>query len=295
MYGFLAMLRAKESSFLSGEIRLAEQVANQCAIGIRQAQLYQESQKQVIKLQELNQLKEDFIHTVSHELRTPLTSMKMALTLLGIHKNNPERVQAYLDILTSEWNRELALVNELLELQAIESGTRVYSLDLLDIQTWIPEIVQSFELRCVEHSQIFRLDLDPEINTWVTDQHLLGRILLELLNNACKYTPPEHSITLTLQHIQTGIQIEVTNTGVTITPEHQTKIFEKFHRLPDLDVFNQGGTGLGLSLVKKVVELLGGEITLHSADNITTFRIQLPDLAKDPGDPMDVAVSPLSA
>ncbi len=295
MYGFLAMLRAKESSFLSGEIRLAEQVANQCAIGIRQAQLYQESQKQVIKLQELNQLKEDFIHTVSHELRTPLTSMKMALTLLGIHKNNPERVQAYLDILTSEWNRELALVNELLELQAIESGTRVYSLDLLDIQTWIPEIVQSFELRCAEHSQIFRLDLDPEINTWVTDQHLLGRILLELLNNACKYTPPEHSITLTLQPIQTGIQIEVTNTGVTITPEHQTKIFEKFHRLPDLDVFNQGGTGLGLSLVKKVVELLGGEITLHSADNITTFRIQLPDLAKDPGDPMDVAVSPLSA
>ncbi len=293
MYGFLSMLRPKESSFLTGEIRLAEQVANQCAIGIRQAHLYQASQKQVLKLQELNQLKEDFIHTVSHELRTPLTSMKMALTLLGIHKDNPEKVQTYLDILTSEWNRELALVNELLELQAIESGTRAYSLSSLDIQSWIPELVQSFELRCAEHSQIFRLDLDPEINTWVTDQHLLGRILLELLNNACKYTPSNHSIGLILKPIQTGIQIEVTNTGVTISPEHQTKIFEKFHRLPHLDVFNQGGTGLGLPLAQKVVELLGGEISLHSADNITTFRIQLPHLAQDPEDPI-VAVSPLS-
>lgn len=293
MYGFLSMLRPKKSSFLSGEIRLAEQVANQCAIGIRQAQLYQESQKQVIKLQELNQLKEDFIHTVSHELRTPLTSMKMALTLLGIHKDNPEKVQTYLDILTSEWNRELALVNELLELQAIESGTRAYSLSSLDIQSWLPALVQSFELRCAEHSQMFRLDIDPEINIWVTDQHLLGRILLELLNNACKYTPSDQSIRLTLRPIQTGIQIEVTNTGVTISPEHQTKIFEKFHRLPHLDVFNQGGTGLGLPLVQKVVELLGGEISLHSAANVTTFRIQLPDLAKDPEDPV-VAVSPLS-
>jgi PAS domain S-box-containing protein len=276
IYGFISLCRSKEISFLPGEIRLVEQVANQCTIGIRQAHLYQESQEQVSKLQELNQLKEDFIHTISHELRTPLTSMKMALTLIDVHKHDPIRVETYLNILRLEWNRELNLVNELLELQALESGTRNLTLSSIDLHTWIPELIRPFHLRCQEHHQLFEIDLDARIPTFITDENLLGRVLLELLNNACKYTPPQQSIRLAIQSAQSGILITITNTGVTIDRAHQSKIFEKFHRLPSLDFYNQGGTGLGLALVQKVVELLEGEMSLFSANDITTFTIRLP-------------------
>ncbi|MGF1577563.1 MAG: PAS domain S-box protein [Cyanophyceae cyanobacterium] len=276
IYDFISLCRAKESSFLPGETRLAEHVANQCAIGIRQAHLYQGSQTQVTKLQELNQLKEDFIHTISHELRTPLTSMKMALTLIDIHKHDPIRVDTYLSILRLEWNRELNLVNELLELQALESGTSNLNLSSIDLHTWIPELIRPFHLRCQEHHQLLEIDLDASIPAFVTDEYLLGRVLLELLNNACKYTPYQESISLAIQSTEAGILITITNTGVTIDRAHQIKIFEKFHRLPKFDFYNQGGTGLGLALVQKVVELLEGEISLSSANDITTFAIWLP-------------------
>ena len=274
---FLTLSRDKSNPFVSGEIRLAEQVANQCAIGIRQARLYQQSQQQVQKLQELNQMKEDFIHTISHELRTPLTSMKMALTLLKVSQSNEQR-EKYHQILEFEWNRELTLVNELLELQALESGTRDIILSRICLPDWIPLVLNPFQLRCQEREQQFDLAWDPALEALTTDQFLLERVLVELLNNACKYTPPGDTITLSAAPIPTGIQVQVSNTGVTIPADQLSAIFEKFHRIPRLDRYNQGGTGLGLALVKKVVEVLQGTLSVESEANITTFTVQLPSL-----------------
>ncbi|MGF1575819.1 MAG: PAS domain-containing protein [Cyanophyceae cyanobacterium] len=274
---FLTLTRDQLDPFMPGEIRLAEQVANQCAIGIRQARLYQQSQQQVQKLQELNQMKEDFIHTISHELRTPLTSMKMALTLLKVSQSNEQR-EKYHQILEFEWNRELTLVNELLELQALESGTHDIILSCICLPDWIPLVVNPFQLRCQEREQQFDLAWDPALEALNTDQFLLERVLVELLNNACKYTPPGDTITLSAAPITTGIQVQVSNTGVTIPADQLSAIFEKFHRITRLDRYNQGGTGLGLALVKKVVELLRGTLSVESEANITTFTVQLPSL-----------------
>ncbi len=274
---FLTLTRDQLDPFVPGEIRLAEQVANQCAIGIRQARLYQQSQQQVQKLQELNQMKEDFIHTISHELRTPLTSMKMALTLLKVSQSDEQR-EKYHQILEFEWNRELTLVNELLELQALESGTRDIILSCICLPDWIPLVLNPFQLRCQEREQQFDLAWDPALEALTTDQFLLERVLVELLNNACKYTPPGDTITLSAAPIPTGIQVQVSNTGVTIPADQLSAIFEKFHRIPRLDRYNQGGTGLGLALVKKVVEVLQGTLSVESEANITTFTVQLPSL-----------------
>ncbi len=274
---FLTLWRSQSAPFLPGEIRLAEQVANQCAIGIRQARLYQKAQEKVRRLEELNQLKEDFIHTVSHELRTPLTSMKMAIAMLKISETQEQR-NRYHQILEFEWNRELNLVNELLELQALESGTRSITLSCIQLSGWITALIDPFQMRCQDREQQLTLSLDPAATNITTDQGLLERVLLELLNNACKYTPPQASISLNISALAQGIRFEVINTGVTIPAEHLGSIFEKFQRIQSLDRYNQGGTGLGLALVKKVVETLQGSIRVESAMDTTIFTIELPSL-----------------
>jgi len=118
----LKLFRPAGQTFTTAEITLAEQVAQQCMVGIRQAYLFQSSQNQIQKLRELNESKDDFLHMVSHELRTPLTNMKMALTMLQTIRD-PQRQEQYFSILHKAWQQELNLVNELLELQALESGS----------------------------------------------------------------------------------------------------------------------------------------------------------------------------
>ncbi len=277
IYGDLWMLKFTSDPFSPQELDLIEQVATQCTIAIRQARLYQESQSQVIKLQELNQLKEDFIHTVSHELRTPLTSMKVALKMLEIYQYQPEKQDRYLTILKAEWDRELTLVNELLDLQSLESGIRSpEELSWIVIEDWIPPLIEPFYLRCRERSQTFEVHWDPV--AVMTDPTLLQRAILELLNNACKYTPPEHRIRLNIQAIEGGIRIQVINTGVTIPPDQLGQIFEKFHRIPGQDRYRQGGTGLGLALAQRVMQVLEGSISVCSHDDVTTFTLIVPSL-----------------
>ncbi|NJL97870.1 MAG: PAS domain S-box protein [Synechococcaceae cyanobacterium SM2_3_2] len=162
-YGFMTIARPKTSFFSPGEIRLAEQVAMQCSIAIRQARLYQSSQSQVEKLQELNRLKQDFIDTISHELRTPLTSMKLAITMLEKFPHNPAKQEQYLAILKSEWNRELNLVNGLLELQSLESSNRIYTQSIVDVGAWLSSLVEPFRVRCEQHQQVLQIEWDPRL------------------------------------------------------------------------------------------------------------------------------------
>ncbi|GAB4215422.1 MAG: hypothetical protein OHK0012_15530 [Synechococcales cyanobacterium] len=277
---FLMVCRPVEATFSNEEIRLVEQIASQCEIGLRQARLYQTAQHQVQKLKEVNELKDDFIHMVSHELRTPLTNMNLAIKMLELSRD-PERHQYYLRSLKQAWKQELDLVNDLLELQAIESGSLTPVLSAIDLPQWLAQLVEPFYDRCRQHQQELQVCCDPGVPTLMSDQNLLSRVVLELLNNACKYTPSHHDIRLTITPQPTiihGIQIQVTNSGVTIPPEEQGKIFEKFHRIRRLDLFNQGGTGLGLALVRKAVTLLRGHLTLTSQEQLTTFTLILGSL-----------------
>ncbi|NJK62809.1 MAG: PAS domain S-box protein [Synechococcaceae cyanobacterium SM2_3_1] len=275
LIGFLQLVRAPREAFLLQEIRLAEQIANQCGIGIRQARLFQATQDQVYQLTELNQLKEEFLHLVSHELRTPLTSMKMALTMLEITGLN-ERQTRYFQLLQKEWQKEVELVNNLLDLQRLESGQRNTQLIPISLQEWIPSLLEPFQLRCQERQLQLKQAVPDQPLNLISDPGLLTRILSELLNNAVKYTPPGESIQMIVAEYSQHISFHVINTGVEIPKEHLPRIFEKFHRVTTLDRYQQGGTGLGLPLVRKAVEVLGGDIQVQSDNRVTQFRVTLP-------------------
>jgi PAS domain S-box-containing protein len=282
--GDLWLFRHSHLTFNNSEIRLVEQLASQCAIAIRQARLYQAVQLQVTELETLNQLKDDFLSTVSHELRTPIANIKMATQMLDVVLSQSEtrdpRVERYLEILQDQTRQEMDLINDLLDLQRLEGGSRPSDIAPIQMQNWLPQIADSFESRVQTHQQRLTVMIPPNLPEFWSELSAIKRILVELLNNACKYTPEGGEIQLVARAkpaiVPTTIEISITNTGIEI-PEHELPlIFNKFYRIPKADRWKHGGTGLGLALVKQLTEYLGGKIIVTSRQNVTCFTVEFP-------------------
>jgi signal transduction histidine kinase len=289
--GDLWLINGSEYGFNDQEIRLVQQVSNQCAIAIRQARLYQAAQSQVKELERLNQLKDDFLSTVSHELRTPVTSMRVALQLLGVTLNqefdlNSElqkpktaqnRIARYYQVLKEECEREISLINDLLDLQRLDGGNHPIHAQRIDLTTWLPGIINSFQERAQSRQQQLQYTVATDVPPLISDSPSLERVFAELLNNACKYTPPGEKIHLAVTPLPgEHIQFQVSNSGVEIPPTELPRIFDKFYRVPSADPWKQGGTGLGLALVQKLLWHLGGEVQATSGDAQTCFTVTLP-------------------
>lgn len=280
--GSIWLYRSADQPFDTLEVQLVEQVANQCAIAIRQARLYSEVQAQVQELERLHHLKDDFLSTVSHELRTPISNIKMATQMLelGLQQAQTEsatfpRLHQYLQILKDEGKRELALINDLLDLSRLEAGSQPLTRTDLELTLWLPYLLEGFVDRAANQQQSLQVQLPDMLPLLNTDATFLERVIMELLNNACKYTPAGGKIILTASAQSEVMQISVQNTGVEIAPEELPHIFDKFYRIRQHDIWNLGGTGLGLALVKKLIERLGGDIHVESFDNQVTFKIHL--------------------
>ncbi len=332
--GDLWVFKQRQQIFQQAEIHLVQQVANQCAIALRQARLYEAAQAQVRDLERINQLKDDFLNTISHELRTPIASMQMMIRMLANLTNemneqmsqylqaqaNPvqpdadvsglittttqltakqTKVNQYLTVLQEECDRELSLVEDLLHLQHLEAGTHPQQFADIHLQDWIPHIIEPFETRAAHQQQVLHVNIAKDLPTILIDPLSLTRTITELLTNACKYTPAHGNIrvsvqlaTLTEAELPSGglsltshspttisgqvVQLRVTNSGIEISPDEQQRIFDKFYRIPNNDPWKHGGTGLGLALVKKLVEQMGGAIAVNSRNNLTEFVVNLP-------------------
>ncbi|MDJ1177185.1 GAF domain-containing sensor histidine kinase [Roseofilum capinflatum] len=307
--GDLWLVHHADYEFSELELRLVQQVANQCAIAIRQARLFQSSQAQVQELEKLNNLKDDFLSTVSHELRTPVSNMKMAIRMLNISLERymtaapPEsgntqqealekKVNHYLQILGAECEREINLINDLLDLQRLENQEAPSDLDRINLVEFMDKILPSFRDRAHSRQQHLSIEIADDIPDFLSETFSLERVIAELLNNACKYTPPDESIQFKAWLEQPPeflpadpervvsnrpkLWIEVKNTGIDISQSELDRIFDKFYRIPSADPWKQGGTGLGLALVKKLSERLGGKIQVNSGSAFVSFTVVLP-------------------
>ncbi|MDX2229073.1 MAG: GAF domain-containing protein [Leptolyngbyaceae cyanobacterium bins.349] len=286
--GDLWILRPVDKTFSEIEIRLVEQVANQCAIALRQSRLYQATQAQVMDLERLNRLKDDFLSTISHELRTPMASIKMAIQLLevvlrplNVLTDDTTPAYRYFRILQQECDREIALIDNLLKLSQLDAKAEPLILSTIAPQIWIGHAVEPFLERTQEQNQVLILELPPQLPPLVTDLSCLGQILQELLTNACKYSPPGSRITIAASAIAAGLQIDVTNTGIEIPAVEIPRIFDQFYRVPNPDPWRYSGTGIGLAVVKKLVDHLGAAIAVTSGNDQTTFSLTLPAIAAE--------------
>ncbi len=293
--GDIRLCRHRLKGFDELEIRLVQQVANQCAIALRQSRLYRAAQAQVEELAKLNQLKTDFLSTISHELRTPLSSIKLSVQILEITLrqlgilDNPEaespqtqKTYQYLKIIQSECEREIDLIADILTLQQLDAGTQPYIPSTVRLQHWIPQVIETFEEQAHNRQQKIQVDIPPQIPVMTTDLLMFNRLLGELLTNACKFTPEGGVITIAveqlpiLQNSTSWVILKFSNTGIEIPESELEQIFQLFYRIPSNDPWKYGGTGMGLALVKRLVANLGGQIWAESCQNQTCFTVQLP-------------------
>ncbi|WP_144054254.1 response regulator [Pleurocapsa sp. PCC 7319] len=280
--GNLWGLRPPTEVFTALEIKLMQQVASQCAIAIRQARLYEASNQQVKELGQLNQLKDDFLKTISHELKAPMSSIQLAtqtMENLLATKKNPQKSPTFkrvLKIFHESCERQKQLVDDLLTLCYLDAKAKTIQPELIDLNLWIPDLAQVY-LNCAQNQQQqLILDLAEEELRVLADAMMLERIVREFLHNACKYTPAERTITVQTKANESEISLCVINTGVEITSEEQKLIFNQFYRIPNNDPWKYGGTGLGLTLVKKLAKMLEATVDVTSENEQTTFCLRFP-------------------
>jgi signal transduction histidine kinase len=253
-----------------------------------QAKLYEKTRQQIDQLQHLNQLKEEFMSTMSHELRTPLTTMSLAIRMLRQPTLPVERREKYLEILEEQCNKEIDLINDLLSLQQLESNQSQLQLQKIDLMVLVKKLAQSFEQKWADKRLTLVVKSPVRSLMLNTDPDSLNRILLELLTNAGKYSDPDTQVHLQIdrqrQRSVNQVILTLTNTGRGISPTELIHVFDKFRRGQGVTQQAVQGTGLGLALIKCLVEHLEGTIDVksypseNSQTSLTSFTLTLPQL-----------------
>ena len=251
--------------------------------------------ERIAELESVCYQKDDFINNISHDLRAPLMNIKMAVRLLKTSLNTDNeiaellsghRAEKYLAILEQECDREVALINHILELQRLELATDKIEIEPVEIQPWLQNAIAPFIHRANTDRQRLVTNVSESISTIATDRFCLTKIFIELLNNACKYTQVDGQIHVEISGEPNSEWLTIVVKNQTqISAQHLPHIFEQFYRIPTRDRFSpgkatlssqQGGSGLGLSLVQKLVQQLNGQIHVASIGGWTEFVVKLP-------------------
>jgi len=237
---------------------------------------------EAIKLQEVDQLKSNFFANISHEFRTPLT---IILGILKRSKKNGDESLVQKDFKTMERNASklLHLINQLLELSKIESGSSKLSASKQDIIKFTKRILASFESLAYQKKQRLVFNRIPASGEDTPNELIMyfdiekiETIIYNLLSNAIKFSPGGKTIEVELKEDKKYVKISVSNTGVEIPNKKLPHIFDRFYQVDDKRTKEYEGTGIGLSLVKEFIELHKGKVEVESENNKTTFTIFLP-------------------
>ena len=233
----------------------------------------------ITELRNVERMKTEFVSSVSHELRTPLTSIKgFVRTMLddeaGYYDRDMQR--EFLEIIDSECDRLVRLISDLLNVSRIESGR---TLELLLKPVNLPNLIERRvnSQRSYTSQHEFDVKLDEDISEIIADEDKVDQILTNLLSNAVKYSPEGGTITITGCNTGDKVAISISDQGIGIPPEHLDKVFLRFHRVDNKDTRQAGGTGIGLYLVKHLIESHGGAIEVKSeVGKGSTFIFTLP-------------------
>jgi signal transduction histidine kinase len=222
-------------------------------------------------------LKSDFVSNVSHELRTPLSLIRLYAETLEMGRlNSREKYQEYYCIIRKESERLSALINNILDFSRIEAGRKEYDFRETDLRELVRNTLDSYRYQIEQHGFAYEERID-EVPPLRVDREAMARSLLNLVNNALKYSQDRKYIGVHLYRENGSVKLEVIDHGIGIPHQEQHKIFEKFYRVGDPLVHNTKGSGLGLSLVRHIVQAHGGEVLVDSAPGEgSKFTIALP-------------------
>ena len=228
---------------------------------------------------EADRAKTEFISTVSHELRTPLTAIKGYTDLLGMGAvgslNDSQR--RFLEIIKSNVGRLGNLVAELLDISRIESGRMALEVEPVALPEVLEQALASMRGNFATRRVLLSAQVDPDLPPVLADRRRILQVLTNLLQNACQYTPPGGQATLSARCVDGHVRVDIRDTGIGISEEDQSHIFERFFRADHPVVLETQGTGLGLVITKSIVEMHHGQLWLQSKlGEGSTFSFTLP-------------------
>jgi PAS domain S-box-containing protein len=218
---------------------------------------------------ELSRLKSEFVANVSHELRTPMTSIKgyVDILLMGATGDLTEQQRTFLNVVKSNTERLVVLVNDLLEVSRLEAGKVNLVLEPIDLRHMVEEVALEMRQRSVRENRPMNIHVKaaPALERALADPDRIRQVIENLVDNAYHYTPANGDITIRLGDEDNGIRVDIQDTGIGIPLSEQEQVFERFYRGEDPLVLETPGTGLGLSVVKTLVEMHQGRIWLYSS------------------------------
>lgn len=226
----------------------------------------------------LSKLKSDFVSNVSHELRTPLSLIRLYAETLEMGRlTSKEKYQEYYSIIRKESERLSALINNILDFSRIEAGRREYDFRETDLRELVRATMDSYRYQIEQQGFTLEEKIDDDIPSMKLDREAIARSLVNLVNNALKYSLDQKYVAVSLFRQNGNVKLQVIDHGIGIPTEEQAKIFEKFYRVGDPLVHNTKGSGLGLSLVRHIARAHGGDVSVVSSPGGgSKFTIELP-------------------
>jgi signal transduction histidine kinase/putative methionine-R-sulfoxide reductase with GAF domain len=279
LLGGLTVIRKATGAFPPEVIELLRTFAAQSALAIQNARLFLEIKDKSRQLEAASRHKSEFLANMSHELRTPLNAVIgfSEVLLQRMFGALNDKQDEYLKDIYASGQHLLSLINDILDLSKIEAGRMELVPAPFHLPTALENAVTLVRERAARLGIALELDLDPGLGEIVGDERKVKQVLLNLLSNAVKFTPEGGRISLTAGRKDGLVEIAVTDTGIGIAPEDQAAIFEEFRQVGSDETRKQEGTGLGLTLAKKFVELHGGRIWVESEPGRgSTFTFTLP-------------------
>jgi signal transduction histidine kinase len=272
--------REEPGAYTDKEIALLRTFADQAVIAIQNARLFREIADKSRQLEIANQHKSAFLASMSHELRTPLNAIiGFSEVLLERYFGElNEKQDDYMKDIHSSGKHLLALINEVLDLSKVEAGRMELDRTEFDLAAALADAMTLIRERAQQHAITLGLDAAPDLGTIHADERKFKQIVLNLLSNAVKFTPDGGRIEVRARRDANAIEVAVRDTGIGIAPEDQDAVFEEFRQVGRDYMSKHEGTGLGLALCKRLVELHGGRIWLESAPGHgSTFFFTLPE------------------
>jgi PAS domain S-box-containing protein len=258
--------------------RLAVGIAGWAAVAVDNARLYEAERRARAEAEDANRTKADFLATVSHELRTPLNAMigYTDLLLMGVPEAIPERPKAQVERIGRSAHHLLELIEEILTFSRIEAGREQVESEEVDLNGVLTRVADMIEPLAIQKGLEFRVAMPEERISMRTDSRKLRQILLNLLGNAVKFTD-EGYVELRASVERGRVTLEVADTGIGIEPEQLSHVFEPFFQAETAKHLRASGTGLGLSVARRLALLLGGDVSVESAPGEgSRFTVLLP-------------------
>ncbi len=282
--GTLCVATRERRDFSPREINLVTSISNQLGVAIARARYAAEIEQANTELRRLDTLREQFIQNVAHELRTPLALVRGYVDMLHQEDLNAQERKMAIKIVSQRVEALVELVDAITTLQELDSQP-------LRAETIAPrELVETAVQMVRQRANRTRITIDmhcpPDTPPLIGDFERLAQALHQLLDNACKFSPPESVVSVNVQLTDETLNISISDQGIGIPHEEQERIFERFYQIDGSTTRRYGGTGLGLAVAKEIIQAHGGHITLKSTvGQGSTFTVHLPINSSFPSPP----------